>query len=197
MTEKRKGPRYLPAALATMGALVLLVAACETPVPTDPADLQEITAGKQVSHVDPVDGAELHRLLEEEGDVTLVIEDVDGETFVVDFVKLAEIREKGHAELLIQKLKTYGELGEVKLTLVHEDGTESASFGTLLEAQHPASNELVEFQKQYDLSYGSESDEAGSTLRPHAEGEVAKQQKMQQMEAAEMEVKAKTEGGSR
>ena len=197
MTEKRKGPRYLPAALATMGALVLLVAACETPVPTDPADLQEITAGKQVSQVDPVDDSELHRILEEEGDVTLVIDYVDGETFVVDGVKLAEIREKGHAELLIQKLKTYGEHGEVKLTLVHEDGTESASFGTLLEAQHPASNELVEFQKQYDLSYGSGSDEAGSTLRPHAEGDLAKQQKMQQMEAAEMEVKAKTEGGSR
>jgi len=194
MTEKRKGPRYLPAALATIGALVMLVAACETPVPTDPANLQEITAGKQVSQVDPVDGAALHRLLEEDGDVTLVIEDVDGGTYVVDAVKLGQLREEGHAELLLKKLK---ERGEIKLTLVHEDGTQTASFGTLVEARDPASNELVEFQKQHELTYGSGSDEAGSKLRPHAEGEVAKQQHMQQLEAAEMEVKAKTEGGSR
>jgi hypothetical protein len=138
-----------------MGALVLLVAACETPVPTDPADLQEITAGKQLTQIDLVDDGELHRLLEEEGDLTLVIEETDGETFVVSGVKLAEIREAGHAELLIKKLKEHG---EVKLTLVHEDGTETASSGT-----------LVEFQKQH----------------------------LQQIEAAEMEAKRKTEGGSR
>ena len=168
MTEKRKGPRYLPAALATMGALVLLVAACETPVPTDPADLQEITAGKQLTQIDLVDDGELHRLLEEEGDLTLVIEETDGETFVVSGVKLAEIREEGHAELLLKKLKEHG---EVKLTLVHEDGT---------------------------LTYGSESDEAGSTLELRTETEAAKQkQHLQQIEAAEMEAKKKTEGGSR
>jgi hypothetical protein len=188
MTEKRKGPRYLPAAFATMGALVLLVAACETPVPTDPADLQEITAGRQVSQVDPVDGAELHRLLEEEGNVTLVIEEVDGDTYVVDAVKLSQLREEGHAELLLKKLKEHG---EVKLTLVHEDGTETASFGTLVEAKDPASNELVEFQEQRELTYGSGSDEAGKQKRQQH------QLQLQKMRATEMEVKAKTEGGSR
>lgn len=146
MTEKRKGPRYTPAALATLGALVLLVAACETPAPTDPADLQELTAGKQVSSVDPLDGEELHRILEEEGGGTLVIEEVDGDTYVIDAVKLSEIQEEGHAELVLQKLREHGELGELKLTLVHEDGTESAAFGTLLHADDPDHDELVELK---------------------------------------------------
>ena len=98
MTEKRKGPRYVPAALATLGAMVLLVAACQTPVPTDPADVEQMTAGKQVSHVDPADEAELHRILEEEDGFTLVIDEVDGDTYVIDGDKVAQLRQEGHAE---------------------------------------------------------------------------------------------------
>ena len=192
MTEKRKGPRYVPAALATVGALVLLVAACETPVPTDPASLQEITAGKQVSQVDPADGAELQRILETEDDVTLVIEKANGETFVIDAVKLGEIREKGHAEALIRRLKARGEPGELKLTLVHEDGSETASFGTLVEAHDPGSNELVEYQlrTEGDLELGPDE----SVMKPRVQGELAR---VKEVKATEGEMKKKTEGGSR
>ncbi len=191
MTEKRKGPRYVPAALAAMGALVLLVAACETPGPTDPADLQEITAGKQLSQVDPADGAELHRILEEEGDVTLVIEEVDGDTYVIDALKLGEFREQGHAELLLRKLKEHG---EVKLTLVHEDGTESASFGTLLHADDPEGNELVEFKSEAEGEYRFEADEGQSTFKLRTEQHEAQ---AKQLKAVEMDAKKRTEGGSR
>jgi len=48
----------------------------------------------------------LHRILEEEGGGALVIEEVDGNTYVIDAVKLSEIREKGHAELVLQKLRS-------------------------------------------------------------------------------------------
>lgn len=191
MTEKRKGPRYLPAALATMGALVLLVAACETPTPMDPAGLQELTAGKQLSQVDPADGAELHRLLEEEGDLTLVIEEVDGDTYVIDAVKVGELREKGHAGLLLEKLKEHG---EVKLTLVHEDGTESASFGTLLHADDPEGNELVELMPVTEGEYRFREGESRSTMKPRSEAETAK---IRQLKAAGTEAGTKKEGGSR
>jgi beta-lactamase regulating signal transducer with metallopeptidase domain len=194
MTEKRKGPRYVPAALATVGALVLLVAACETPVPTDPDDLQEITAGKQVSQVDPADGDELHRILETDDDVTLVIEKADGETFVIDAVKLGEIREQGHAKALIRRLKARGEPGELKLTLVHEDGSETASFGTLVELQDPASNELVEVRPHAEGEYEFGSDQTRSMMKPRTGADEAK---IKQLKAAEMEARKKTEGGSR
>ena len=188
MTEKRKGPRYVPAALALMGALVLLVAACQTPVPTDPADLQELTAGKQVSHVDPADGAELHRILEEEDGLTLVIEEVDGDTYVVDAAKLDLLKE-GQAAFLLRKLKEHG---DVKLTLVHEDGSETASFGTLVEAHDPGSNELVEYQlrTEGDLELGPDE----SVMKPRVQGELAR---VKEVKATEGEMKKKTEGGSR
>lgn len=176
MTEKRIGPRYVPAALAALGALVLLVAACEAPSPTDPAELQELTAGKQLSHVDPVDDSALQRILEEDGDVTLVVEEVDGATYVIDAVKLEEVRRKGHAELLLRKLKEHGEEGDVKLTLVHEDGTESARYGVLRRASQPEHNERVEYAP------------------PAAEGNRLI---IDKVEAAEMEMKRKKEGGSR
>ena len=169
MTEKRKGPRYVPAALALMGALVLLVAACQTPVPTDPADLQELTAGKQVVHVDPADGAELHRILEEEDGLTLVVEELGGDTYVVDAAKVDLLREEGHASFLIKKLKEHGDL---KLTLVHEDGSETASFGTLVEAHDPASNELVEYQLRTEGEFEFRPDE--SVMKPRVQGELAR-----------------------
>jgi len=189
MTEKRKGPRYVPAALALLGALVLLVAACQTPVPTDPADLQEVTAGKQVSHVDPADGAELQRILEEEDGFTLVIEEVDGDTYVVDAAKVGQLREEGHAGLLLRKLKEHG---DVRLTLVHEDGSETASFGQLVEAHDPASNELVEYQlhTEGDLEFGPDA----SVMEPRVQGELAR---VKEVKATEWEMKKKTEGGSR
>lgn len=188
MTEKRKGPRYVPAALALMGALVLLVAACQTPVPTDPADLQELTAGKQVSHVDPADGAELHRILEEEDGLTLVIDEVDGDTYVVDAAKVDQLTE-GQAAFLLRKLKEHG---DVKLTLVHEDGSETASFGTLVEAHDPGSNELVEYQlrTEGELEFGPDE----SVMKPRVQGELAR---VKEVKATEGEMKKKTEGGSR
>jgi beta-lactamase regulating signal transducer with metallopeptidase domain len=188
MTEKRKGPRYVPSALALMGALVLLVAACQTPVPTDPADLQEITAGKQVSHVDPADGAELHRILEEEDGLSLVIEEVDGDTYVVDALKVDQLREQGKAGFLLRKLKEHG---DVKLTLIHEDGSETASFGTLVEAHGSESIELVEYQLRTDgeLEFGPDQ----STMKPRVQGELVR---VKEVKATESEVK-KTEGGSR
>jgi len=189
MTEKRKGPRYVPAALATMGALVLLAAACQTPVPTDSADVQEMTAGKQVSHVDPTDGAELQRILEEEDGFTLVIDEVDGDTYVVDADKIAQLQKEGHAALLLRKLKEHG---DVRLTLVHEDGSETASFGTLVEAQDPDSNELVEYQLRTvgELEFGPDP----STMKPRVQGELAR---VKEVKATESKMKKKTEGGSR
>jgi len=190
MTENRKGPRYLPAALSAMGALVLLSAACETPAPTDPADVAELTYGKQVSHVDPLDASELHRALEQQHDVSLVIEEADGDTYVVDHVKLAEIRESGHSKALIEKLRQHG---DVQLTLVHEDGTESASFGVVLEKDRdPASNEFVEL-KAYPGEYRFGSDET-STLRPREEGAAAE---YKAQKAAREEAKKGSEGESR
>jgi beta-lactamase regulating signal transducer with metallopeptidase domain len=188
MTEKRKGPRYVPAAVALMGALVLLVAACQTPVPTDPADVQELTAGKQLSYVDPADGAELHRILEEEDGLTLVIDEVDGDTYVIDAAKIDQLKE-GQAAFLLRKLKEHG---DVKLTLVHEDGSETASFGTLVEAHDPASNELVEYQlrTEGELEFGPDE----SVMKPRVQGEVAR---VKEVKATEGEMKKKTEGGSR
>lgn len=189
MTEKRKGPRYLPAALASLGAMVLLVAACQTPVPTDPADVEQMTAGKQLSHVDPADEAELHRILEEEDGFTLVIDEVDGDTYVIDSDKVAQLREEGHAELLLRKLKEHG---DVKLTLVHEDGSETASFGTLIEAHDPVSNELVEYdlRTEGELEFGPDR----STMKPRVKGELAR---VKEVKATESEMKTRTEGGSR
>ena len=189
MTEKRKGPRYVPAALAMMGALVVLVAACQTPVPTDPADVQEMTAGKQVSQIDPADGAELHRILEEEDGFTLVIDEVDGDTYVVDADKIAQIQKEGHAALLLRKLKEHG---DVKLTLVHEDGSETASFGTLVEAQDPDSNELVEYQLRTEgnLEFGPDQ----ATMKPRVQGELAR---VKEVKATESEMNKTTEGGAR
>ncbi|MCL7960218.1 MAG: hypothetical protein M8861_08505 [marine benthic group bacterium] len=189
MTEKRKGPRYLPAALASLGAVVLLVAACQTPVPTDPADVEQMTAGKKVSQVNPADEAELHRILEEEGGLTLVLEEVDGDTYVVDSDKVAKLRQEGHAGLLIRRLKEHG---DVKLTLVHEDGSETASFGTLIEAHDPVSNELVEYdlRTEGELEFGPDR----STIKPRVEGELAR---VKEVKATESEMKTRTEGGSR
>jgi len=169
MTEKRKGPRYVPATLALLGALVLLVAACQTPVPTDPAELQ--------------------RILEEEDGFTLVIEEVDGDTYVVDAAKVGQLREEGHAGLLLRKLKEHG---DVRLTLVHEDGSETASFGKLVEAHDPASNELVEYQlhTEGDLEFGPDA----SVMEPRVQGELAR---VKEVKATEWEMKKKTEGGSR
>ena len=169
MTEKRKGPRYVPATLALLGALVLLVAACQTPVPTDPAELQ--------------------RILEEEDGFTLVIEEVDGDTYVVDAAKVGQLREEGHAGLLLRKLKEHG---DVRLTLVHEDGSETASFGKLVEAHDPASNELVEYQlhTEGELEFGPDA----SVMKPRVQGELAR---VKEVKATEWEMKKKTEGGSR
>jgi hypothetical protein len=172
-----------------MGALVLLAAACQTPVPTDSADVQEMTAGKQVSHVDPTDGAELQRILEEEDGFTLVIDEVDGDTYVVDADKIAQLQKEGHAALLLRKLKEHG---DVRLTLVHEDGSETASFGTLVEAQDPDSNELVEYQLRTvgELEFGPDP----STMKPRVQGELAR---VKEVKATESKMKKKTEGGSR
>lgn len=194
MTEKRKGPRYLPAALAAMGALIVLVAACETPTPMDPAGLREITDGKQVSHVDRMDDAELQLILEQEGDVTLVVEEVDGETYVIDAVKMGEIREKGHAGLMLEKLKEHGKLAELRFTLVHEDGAESASFGTLLQAEDPEANELVELQPVAEGEYRFREVGSRSTMKPRSEAEAVK---IRQLRAVETEARMKVEGGSR
>ena len=189
MTEKRKGPRYLPAAIATAGALVLLVAACEAPVPTDPVELQEITSGKQVTQLDPTDHAELQRILEEEGELTLVVEEVGGDTYVIDQVKLHELREKGHAEMLIGKLKEHG---QIKLTLIHEDGTESAHFGEDVQFGDPTSNELVEIKPHAEGDYYFGVEEGATRY----ELKLRKEATIKELKAVENEPPKHTEDGS-
>jgi hypothetical protein len=156
--------------------------------PTDPADVQEMTAGKQLTRVDPADGAGLHGILEDRDDVTLVVEEVDGDTYVIDALKLNEIREKGHAELLIRKLKEHGQQGDVKLTLVHEDGTESAHFGTL-RAADPGGNELVEIDPRIEGEYEFGPEHSGSI-----ESRDDHRLKIEKIEAAEMEARMKEDG---
>lgn len=181
MTEKRNRPRYVLAALATTAAAVLLFAACEAPVPTDPAELADLTAGKQLTQVDPGDDLELARILEEDGELTLAVEFADGETFLVDAVELRELKESGHAEVLIGKLREHKE--QLRLTVIHEDGSEAAYFGD------PSANELVEFKQQQEL-------------RPHAEGELRYRYRtgstvnIERLEASETVQKKKEAGAS-
>jgi len=192
MTEMRKGPRYVPAALGTVAALGLLVAACETPAPTDPAMVQELTEGKQLSHVSPADAGDLYRVLEDGDAVALVVEEADGDTYIVDKAQLEEIRRNGYAGAVIEKLRQHGEPATLKLTLVHEDGTESAAFGLRTEATDPEHNVKVKLLPTEEDNYFTTRD--ASTLRPAAEAE-AWQLKRQQ--AAEREMKRTKEGGTR
>jgi beta-lactamase regulating signal transducer with metallopeptidase domain len=193
MTEKRKGPRYVPAALATVGAIALVVAACEAPAPTNPAAVQELEEGKALSHFSMGDAEQLHRILEEEEPVALVVEEADGDRYVVDRIKLAEIREKGQAGIMLEKLRQHGDAAELTFTLVHEDGSESGSFGLRAESADPAHNVTLKAEPaEYRFS-----SEATSTMSPRSKAEVARIQRLKLRQATERETVGKTEGGNR
>jgi hypothetical protein len=183
----------VPAALATVGAIALLVAACEAPAPTEPAAVQEVTQGKKVSHFGMEDAEHLHRILEEEEPVALVVEEADGDTYLVDRVKLAEIREKGGAAIMLEKLRQHGDPAELKFTVVHEDGTEAGSFGLRSGGADPAHNVILEAEPaEYRLAR-----EAASTMNRRSKAELERIQRLKLRQATELETDGRTEGEDR